>query len=85
MAARWNAKPVAEEIAQLILDGKEDPRIKWNEEGDRVQIQTRLIIPDYDSSFAATRGGRRTRLFKELEKILLPEGWVRKGGFWEKA
>jgi hypothetical protein len=81
---RWKAEPVAAELASLILDGKEDLRLKWLRGGkDRVQLQTWLIIPDNGPK--KTTSGRRRRLFAALEKHLAPTGWKRTGNTWDKT
>ena len=72
-AERWKAEPVAKEIAKLILENKEDPRIQWV--GDnRVKILTSKIIP---TSYRQTLIGRKRRFYRALDEILGPFGWKR--------
>lgn len=85
-AAPWKAAPVAMELAQLILSGKDDPRLKWStKEKNRVIVQTSSIIPECHSSSKETASGRRRSLFMAMEKLLAPAAWKRTGNLWEKS
>lgn len=66
-------RPVAEEIAQLILARKPDQRLKWNENGS-VRVLIGEILPE-GSAVAQTLAGRRMRFRKKLDQLLLSEGW----------
>jgi len=84
-AKTWKAEPVAEEIAQLIINRKEDPeKIKWLKNGG-VTVLTTKVIPDA-SGPQQTYDGRRRRLNRELGKLLSPLGWERKrkGRTWKR-
>lgn len=84
-AKPWKAGPVAEELAQAIMDGKEDTGLKWLGEGkNQVKTLTPQIIPDYYLSPDATTNGRRSRFYKAMEKILVPAGWQRAQSVWRK-
>jgi hypothetical protein len=82
----WDAEAVAAELAPLVLDGKEDPRLKWLREGkNRVQLRTPLIVPDYGSGPKQTTADRRRRLFAALEKLLASTGWIRTLNTWSRS
>ncbi len=83
-AAPWKAGPIGEELARLILEGKEDPRLKWLNKS-KVILQTQLIIPGYSFSPKETLTYRRKRLYEAMEKLLTPSGWQRTRNIWEKA
>lgn len=72
----WNAKPVAEELAQAILQGREHPALTW-QGPNTVRVRTKEVIPDYDRSPRRTLGGRQSRLWREMEARLGPHGWKR--------
>jgi len=74
---------VAYEIAQLILSGKEDDRLRWISDR-KVQVLTRKIIPGYSQLPRRTSAGRLKRFYKILEDYLRDKGWVRKGSYFEK-
>jgi hypothetical protein len=68
-------KPIAEEIAQLIIDGVDSPKLKWNTSKDYVLLELAQIIPD--NSFQQTVSGRRKRFKAQLEEIIAHHGWRR--------
>lgn len=72
MAPRLNIKPIAKEIADLILNKQEDDRLKWNKDGS-VRVRIAKIIPD-DSGFKQTVEGRIRRFRTELEALLKATG-----------
>ena len=61
-------KPLAAEIATLILDRKEDERLTWNKEGT-VRFLISAILPDH-SAVKQTLLGRRKRFRAEIGKLL---------------
>ena len=67
--------PIAEEIAQLILDGVDSPKLIWNTAKDYVLLELAKIIPD--NSFQRTVSGRRKRFKSRLEEIIAHHGWRR--------
>jgi hypothetical protein len=69
--APLNAKALAEEIAQIIISGGTDRRLKWD--GDsKVILRIGEIIPPTNRQ---TTSGRRKRFIQHLVKILRPGGW----------
>jgi hypothetical protein len=68
-------KPIAEEIAKLILDGVESPKLTWNPTKDYVVLEIGKIIPD--TSYQQTTSGRRARFKAQLEEIIAKHGWKR--------
>jgi len=71
--ATLDVKPIAKEVAQLILNGKNDDRLKWHE-GGRVQVLIGRILPE-GSSVRQTLIGRRKRLRSEIARQLAEQGW----------
>jgi len=67
-------RPLVHEIAQLILDGKEDKRLKWF--GGKAQV--RVLVREFISGrFEQTREGRGKRFRLWLNATLEPQGWQR--------
>ena len=61
------------EIADLIIRGVDDKRLKWHEDGS-VAVQIGQMIPNEGSQ--QTVSGRRRRFRTALESILLEAGWT---------
>jgi hypothetical protein len=64
-------KPLAQEIADLILNGKEDSRLAWKNE-TKVRLLITKIIPTTNEQ---TTSGRRKRFRSALAEALQPHGW----------
>lgn len=77
----FDVKPVAEELAKLIIDKGPDERLQWSTKTGGVQV---LIGKVLSSSSKQTLDGRRKRLLKAMEEHLLPLGWKRSGSWWRK-
>jgi hypothetical protein len=75
MAPRVYVRPIAEEIAQLIIAHREDEVLKWYEDGS-VRVHIGKILPE-GFAFKQTLQGRRKRFRQALEEILLDAGWTR--------
>lgn len=78
--AVFDVKPVADELAKLIICGSQDERLQWSATG-RVRILTGKIIPAWSKQ---TLEGRRKRFLKAMEERLAPQGWRRRGSWWER-
>src|SRR5262249_40092490 len=74
---QWNERTVAAELAALIRDGAEDPRLRWDKERRRVKIRTTKVVP------VGTRATERQtkRLHEELARAL-GDAWERDIGWW---
>jgi hypothetical protein len=82
-APRFEVGPVADELAALIRERREDPRLKWTQDYAKVRILSRSVLP---SARKATNEGRRKRLNIALDDRLRPLGWVRgRSGWWHRA
>ena len=68
-----NVKPVAEELAERIVSGREDERLKRYEDG-RVKLLIGEVVPG-DSAPKETVRARRKRLRLALEERLSELGW----------
>ena len=73
MADRISVKATSQEIAQAILDGRSDTRLRWDEDGS-VQVLANDIYPK-GSGYKATVEGRRKRLCKYVDETLAEHGW----------
>lgn len=69
----WDADPVAEEIAAIILAGDSDDRIEW-ESPTKAKIFTREFVP---SGSQQTTQYRKKRFYEELDGRLMSHGWKR--------
>lgn len=72
MAKRLNVAPIAENVASALMKGQGSLFYTQKSDGS-FHLNIDKIIPN-DSS-AQTIAARRKRLRKELDKILLPQGW----------
>lgn len=66
-------KPIAEEVADLILNNKMDDRIKWAD--DRVNVKPGIVLPK--ETWKAKTTNARKQFRKELERLLGDHGWTR--------
>ena len=73
MQPRLNIEPIAEEVAELIVNGSEDPRVKWYPDRS-VWIKIGNVIPKA-SGVKRTVEGRRRRFRDCLRKKLSDRGW----------
>lgn len=68
-----NVKPLADEVAKLILEGKKDRRLKWSQDGT-VQVLIGKILPEH-SAPKQTMAGRRKRFRHAVEAKLNDANW----------
>ncbi len=68
-----NVQPIAKEIAQLVIDGGKDARLKWGDSGT-VRVLIGMIIPAEGPK--QTVASRRKKFWVALETQLRPSGWV---------
>ena len=73
MQARLDVRPVADEIARLIVSRADDARLKRYDDG-RVRVLIGKIIPA-DSAVKQTLDGRRRRFRNALTGLLENLGW----------
>jgi len=72
-APRLNLDPIVEEIRQLILKKKIDPRLKWDNAGG---VTVRVAqIKEFGYSPKPTVEGRRKRFREKLSTLLKKDGW----------
>ena len=64
-------KPLAQEIGDLIVKGKEDSRLVWKSE-TKVRVLIADVIPETNKE---TTSGRRKRFRSAITEILQPHGW----------
>jgi hypothetical protein len=69
-----DVKPLAEEVASLILEHAEDARVKWQGE-DAVRVNIGVILPE-KSAVKETLAKRRKRFRAALAERLARHGWV---------
>lgn len=72
---RLDVKPLAQEIAALIVDGVKDERLRWKGI-ERVRVEIGEVIPATNEQ---TTSGRRRRFRAELCRLLNEHGWVMTG------
>ena len=81
--APLDIKPIADEIAQFVIEGKQDSRLRWSG-NNRFRISIDKLL-GADSLPKQTFEGRRKRLLKALEENLSPYGWKRRHSLWVKT
>jgi hypothetical protein len=72
-----DVKPLAEEVAALIVQHAEDARVKWQGE-DAVRVNIGVILPE-KSAVKETLAKRRKRFRAALAERLATHGWVQVG------
>lgn len=70
-AARLDVKPLAAEIARMITEGSQDPRLSWKNANHAV-LRISEIIPETNKQ---TTTGRRRRFRAVLDLLLREAGW----------
>ena len=78
--ATFDTQSVAEELAQKIADGADDPRLRWTKDRKKVQARVSEILP---AGSQQTTQGRAKRLRRDLAESLEPLGWRSVGRWWE--
>ncbi len=73
MQAALDIHSMAEEIVQLIIDHREDERLKWNKDVS-VHIQIGIIQPE-GSAVRQSLTGRRKRFRQAVDDVLGKAGW----------
>ena len=71
---------IAREIAPLILERREDDRLRWTRSG-KVKILSDRILGG-QSVPTETLEGRRKRLRKAVLRLIEPQGWVANGSHY---
>jgi hypothetical protein len=73
MQSRLDMRPIAQELADAILAGRTDERLKWD--GDsRVRLVIGEVLPDR-SAVTETLAGRRKRLRVAVARLVESGGW----------
>lgn len=94
MAGRLNVRLGADEILDIIAQDKDDVRLRWSPDRQRVTILLRRTLEQaaaeqgVPSGYASTMEGRTKRLKKELTPRLEAAGWIPLRGnmfAWEKV
>jgi hypothetical protein len=73
MDRRLDVKLIAAEIAAIVSDGREDPRVK-RRGPERVEIMAGKVIPTTNRQ---TTSSRRKRFVAEVGRLLAASGWCR--------
>jgi hypothetical protein len=67
-----HVEPLVTEIVEMILAGKDDPKLKWLRE----RLNVRVLVGTFISGrYKQTEQGRRRRFRQALEFKLKAEGW----------
>ena len=72
---KLNINPIAEEIAELIINFEEDARLKWNSDRS-VQILIGKILPA-ENMIKQTNEARRKRFRTKVEQLLIDAHWAK--------
>jgi hypothetical protein len=73
-------EPIAAEVAELILSGRDDLRLQWAPDRTKVRVLSGRIIPD--SGPKQTVQGRRARFAEALIPPISKAGWRQAQGGW---
>jgi hypothetical protein len=82
MAQRLDVRPIAEEVANLILAGADDVRLRWTKDRQAVLVVTANVLPP---GYQQTTKGRRRRLHQAMAERLEPHGWRLDGNYWRRG
>ena len=74
-----NVDRLADEVVGLIMQGKDDPSLKWSRDHSRVTLRIGKVIPE-KSGFKETVAARRRQLGDAIEKRLQGQRWVKVPG-----
>jgi len=80
LSPRLDVQSIAAEIAELIVSGRDDPRLHWKPDRTKVRVLTGEIIPD--SGPKQTVQSRRARFAGALIPLINKSGWRQAGGGW---
>ena len=78
-SARLDVKPLAHEVAELILAHDTDSRIKWRADGQAARAVLSEILP---AAVKQTEEGRRRRFYAALDAELAQAGYSRHGAWF---
>jgi hypothetical protein len=67
-----NTKALAAELADLILQGVDDPRLEWQDGRTSVILVMNEIIPE---TYARTTQDRRKRFRSQMKEVMEERGW----------
>ena len=73
MQPKLDVKAIAEGTVALILERRQEPRLKWNPDGSVRVLISRIIRSG--SAVQQTLAGRRKGLRDEIERLLTERGW----------
>jgi hypothetical protein len=76
--APLNVRSLAVVVSQLVIEHKDDERLKWYPENGRVRILIGKILPNV-SAVESTLISRRKRFRNALKILLCEEGWTEIG------
>lgn len=81
---RLDTRPIAAELADHIVNGRDDPRLTWRK--DRRRVRVRAIAYGEPNLPKETAAGRAKRLRRDLLPLLVPHGWnLGPNGWWEAS
>lgn len=72
---KFNTFEIAEQIARLITDHRDDPRLRWYSDGG-VRVAVGIIFPE-GTGFKQTVSNRRRKFRFALDERLTAAGWRR--------
>src|SRR5262249_6630408 len=73
MQPKLDVGPLAHEVAELIINRRDDTRLKWQEDGS-VLVRIGVILPK-ELLAQQTIAGRRKRFRAKLDELLSDAGW----------
>lgn len=74
--SKVDVKPLAEEIAQLIRENRDNPSLSWSSDRSQVRVNTGKVRElETNSAVKRTLEGRRKRFRNTLQQILESMGW----------
>ena len=79
-APRFDVKPLAEEIVGIACEGRDDERLRWAADRSRVTLNlAKALDLATGPSPNQTREGRRKRLARAVQELMVASGWLHQG------
>ena len=77
----WNAQDAAERVLEAILQGRDEPYLRWRPDG-QVRVVAKRLIPTGPKQ---TVEGRSKRFTAALKERMESAGWRKSGVYWAKS
>ena len=81
-APRLDIRPLVAEVADAIVNGRDDPWIQWTADRRAVRVNLAQILPPAKNQ---TMEGRRKRFYAALDATVAGAGFNREGAWYREG